>query len=486
MSVSLSGRQDTESWRCEGAEPFCLGMADMCGCGGGAENVPPNEKTAPTSSPKPKKVRLSLQKPRFERVSDEDMSTICKGYVPPNTAKNTKWSVTVFNEWKSARNNGAGEEKCPDNVLERPDVTKLNFWLSRFVAEVRRSDNEPYPPKSIHQLLCGILRFMRSIDPACPNFLDRSDTRFRDFHGSCEVIFRRLHQSGVGTVVRHTPVFSIDEEGVLWSSGVLSVDNPKGLQRAVFYYVGKVFCLRGGDEQKNLKPSQFVRSQQPDRYVYTEHGSKNRSGGLGQLNVENKQVTGYATPDNQPRCIVFLLDKYFLKLPKYAFEKDVFYLRPKQRGSDSPATPWYDAVPVGKNKLSKMVQEICSDAGISKKTNHSLRATGAASLFKANVPEKIIQTTTGHRSIDALRVYERVSEDQRKVASRILTAGDQNTDFNTELSRVQVQQTSSKVDSPLSSVFGQLHGCTIGTINVNVLPSKHTSSSATCEQLRND
>ena len=77
----------------------------------------------------------------------------------------------------------------------------LNFWLARFVAEVRRSDGKPYPPKSIHQLICGVLRHMCSVDPACPNVLDRKDPRFRDFHGACEVIFHRLHQRGIGTDV---------------------------------------------------------------------------------------------------------------------------------------------------------------------------------------------------------------------------------------------------------------------------------------------
>ena len=93
--------------------------------------------------------------------------------------KNTKWSVGVFNEWRCARNSDSSEEdKFPDDLLERAEVLALNFWLSRFVAEVRRSNSQPYPPKSIHQLLCGILRYIRSLDPACPNFLDRSDTRF--------------------------------------------------------------------------------------------------------------------------------------------------------------------------------------------------------------------------------------------------------------------------------------------------------------------
>ena len=118
-----------------------------------------------------------------------------------------------------------------------------------------------------------------------------------------------------------------------------------------------------------------------------------------------------------------------------------------------------------------MVQEICSDARIAKKTNRSLRATEATTPFKANVPEKIIQTTTGHCSIDVLRAYERVSDEQRQAASRILSTRDQNADFNAELSRVQLQNTSSKAESAHSSIFGNLHGCSIATVNVNVLPS---------------
>ena len=151
-------------------------MGDMGECGG-AENIPPNETPSPTSGPNlPKKLKLSLNKPRFERVSDEDISVISKVY---------QISLKVQNG-VCARNNGStDEDKCPDDLLERPEVTKLIFWLCRFVAEVCGSDSQPYPPKSVYQIICGILRFMRSIDPACLNFLDRRDTWFRDFRCSC-------------------------------------------------------------------------------------------------------------------------------------------------------------------------------------------------------------------------------------------------------------------------------------------------------------
>ena len=112
-------------------------------------------------------------------------------------------------------------------------------------------------------------------------------------------------------------------------SGALSIKAPLNLQRAVFFYVGKIFCVCGGQEQRSLTPSQFVRSEEPDCYTYVEHGSKNRSGRPSQLRVENKTVPVYSVLDKVPQCLVFLLDLYLAKLPKYASEKEVFYCRPK-------------------------------------------------------------------------------------------------------------------------------------------------------------
>ena len=56
----------------------------------------------------------------------------------------------------------------------------------------------------------------------------------------------------------------------------------------MFFGVGKVFCLRGGEEQRELKVSQFVQEHNPNKYVYCENGSKNRSGRLNQLHLQNK------------------------------------------------------------------------------------------------------------------------------------------------------------------------------------------------------
>ena len=114
----------------------------------------------------------------------------------------------------------------------------------------------------------------------------------------------------------------------------------------------------------------------------------------------------YAVPENIPECLVFLLDYYLSKLPEFAFKEDILYCQPKQKTPADNESPWYDPVTVGKNKLGNMVRDMCDDAGIPRKMNHSLHATGTTALFQSNLPENIIQKTTAHRSTRALCMYE--------------------------------------------------------------------------------
>ena len=44
-----------------------------------------------------------------------------------------------------------------------------------------------------------------------------------------------------------------------WQSRAMGTTTPAALQNATFFIVGKMFCLRGGTELRNLKPSQMKR-----------------------------------------------------------------------------------------------------------------------------------------------------------------------------------------------------------------------------------
>ena len=109
------------------------------------ENVDPEIEDIPKE-----RLKLSLSKKnRFAYLQKEEMETIRKGYVPPNTEKNTKWALKCFNEWRYARNEKSSE-KCPDDLLEAQCPEALDRWLSTFIAEVRRVDGDQYPPRTIH------------------------------------------------------------------------------------------------------------------------------------------------------------------------------------------------------------------------------------------------------------------------------------------------------------------------------------------------
>ena len=71
-------------------------------------------------------------------------------------------------------------------------------------------------------------------------------------------------------------------------SGVLGTDSPRALLNAVFFYNGRKFFLRGGEEHRFLRLSQFQRYSNPDRYEYTESGSKKNSGGLEDIQAQRR------------------------------------------------------------------------------------------------------------------------------------------------------------------------------------------------------
>ena len=64
---------------------------------------------------------------------------------------------------------------------------------------------------------------MHELNPNCPNFLDKSDNRFRSLQGTLDSYFHKLHSEGIGRKVKHTEVITTDEEDQLWESGVLNV-----------------------------------------------------------------------------------------------------------------------------------------------------------------------------------------------------------------------------------------------------------------------
>ena len=89
--------------------------------------------------------------------------------------------------------------------------------------------------------------------------------------------------------------------------------------------------------------------------------------------------------------------------------------------------------------------------------------------YENNIPEKIIQERTGHRSLESLRCYERTSNLQHNTVSNILSTLSTNPQQPSTIkathysstSNMGVHQQCSMYTTPAGFSFKHLNGCTI-------------------------
>ena len=231
-----------------------------------------------------------------------------EGETPLNTERSTMWAVKIFDDWRIARNTTVSTDLCPENIFTLEDSNIICQWLCKFVTEVRKGTGQEYTPRSLYLILSGLQRHMRKLRQLDTiNFF--KDIHYKPLKNVCDSVFKQLHQKGIVTETKETPVLSKDDEDELWKK-VFSLDTPKGLLQAVFFCNGKNFCLRGGQEQRNLKISQLkrevivVNGKRVHSYVYQEFGSKNRQGNFSSLNLQNKIVRQHQNTTNPERCHV--------------------------------------------------------------------------------------------------------------------------------------------------------------------------------------
>ena len=177
---------------------------------------------------------------RFDfSVTSNNLTRFMEGEIPANTERCTSWAVKVFEEWRKARNSKFPTDLCPENIFTHEDSKIICCWLCKFIAEVRKVTGKEYTPRSLYLILSGLQRHMRKLRP-----LDTIDL-FHDIHykpvkNVCDSVFKQLHQKGIGTETKETPVLSQDDEDELWKKA-MNLDSPIGLLRAVFFAMAKTF-----------------------------------------------------------------------------------------------------------------------------------------------------------------------------------------------------------------------------------------------------
>ena len=305
--------------------------------------------------------------------------------------------------------------------LSEMDKQTLSYWLARFVLEARKVDGREYPPNTLHHIVCGIMRHLRCTTMPGLDFF--TDTEFIDLKSSLDAEMKRLQSMGLGSTQKQAEPLTTEDEEQLWEKKILGGHTPETLLRTMVFMNGLYFALRSGDEHRNLRhnPCQIRLVQKNDQrpcLLYTEDISKNHPGGLRGRKIKPKVVEHHANIENPDRCFVSLFEKYRSLCPPDP-PPGAFYLTPLKKPKPNC---WYSTVPIGRNKLSKAVADMCKECGIDGyKTNHSLRATAATRLYESGIDEQLVMGRTGHRSIEGVRSYKRSTNKQKENVSDILS-----------------------------------------------------------------
>ena len=340
--------------------------------------------------------------------------------------------MRCFDTWLKQRNERS-KERCPEEVLLRDDQDELCHCLCVCVNELRKEDGTEYTPRSLAQFIAGLQRYINDKKGCSIHLCNPDNPTFKPLHRTLDSCYRQLYTQGVGMKRNHAKILSNKEEEQLWDLGTVSTDSPTGLLRAVFFYNGLNFVLRGGQEHRNLKISQLKFStvpdpDRPDLFIdcieYTEHGSKHRPGGHHQLNLENKVATQYTRSELGVRCHVYLLQLYLSKLPVRAFEWDIFYMKAKITIPDSSSEPWYAETTVGHNTLDKFLKTMLINANVNaeKGSNHSLRATAISRMYHNNVLKNSLWRDHVIYQ-EKVSSYEHTTQVQQKAVCNTLSTG---------------------------------------------------------------
>ena len=162
-----------------------------------------------------KKRRLSLSRkkkidigPRFSLTTELDVEEASKGVVPANTERANTWALKNYEAWARNRNSIDPNHTVPGDLLSSNDPEMACKWIQKFVMETRQESGEPYPPKSLYAILCGLYRVCKS-NGVTFNFLDKKDARFAVLHKTLDSVFSSLHANGVGASTSSASVITI-------------------------------------------------------------------------------------------------------------------------------------------------------------------------------------------------------------------------------------------------------------------------------------
>jgi hypothetical protein len=233
----------------------------------------------------------------------------------------------------------------------------------------------------------------------------------------------QLKKMGKGRKGKASKAVTSSEEEILWESGQLGESTPRILEFTLWYFFTKCFGLRGRNKHHQLTFGDVVLKTDENGCEYLEYYerlTKTRDG-TGKNDVRETTPRMFST-GIEGRDPVEMYKTFMYRRPETVMNADApFYLTCIPSGKIEDHI-WYYPRSMGHNYIGKLMPMAAQDAGIDKKTNHSVRKSTVKSLRKSGVPNHKIMQITGHRSLSSIEAYDReLSDDEQKAYSDVLT-----------------------------------------------------------------
>jgi len=79
--------------------------------------------------------------------SNEEVASARTDVIPKKTREDTKYCVRIWDSWSEFQ---SGSTSCVIKPSVELSNSELQYWLTRFVLEVRKKDGTDYPANSLH------------------------------------------------------------------------------------------------------------------------------------------------------------------------------------------------------------------------------------------------------------------------------------------------------------------------------------------------
>lgn len=115
---------------------------------------------------------------------------------------------------------------------------ELDFFLARFVAEVRKEDSSEYPGKTIYEMISSLQGYLRHCCKRDLYLIDKKGCKFRSLNSSLNFNLKDRAGQGLGTVTKQAEIITPSKIDYLWERGFLGSSSPELLRDTLVFVLG--------------------------------------------------------------------------------------------------------------------------------------------------------------------------------------------------------------------------------------------------------